>query len=121
MALSESTIYFNYGQAMGKASQLSAAAGELESGAVNDMGAVITAVKRDWSGANADEYTSKCAAEQENLRQIANEMRVAASAMETMAENVKAAELRALEIARAEAAARRAAEEAAARRNNIQV
>ncbi len=48
-------------------------------------------------------------------------MRAAASAMETMAENVKAAELRALEIARAEAAARRAAEEAAARRNNIQV
>lgn len=119
MALSESTIYFNYGQAMSKASELSAAAGKLESGAVNDIGTVITAVKRDWSGANADEYTSKCAAEQEKLRQIVNDMRTTASAMKTMAENIKAAELRALEIARAEEAARRAAEEAAARGSNI--
>ncbi len=119
MALSEQTINFNYGQAMGKAGQLSAAAGALESGAVNDVGTIITAIKRDWTGVNADEYTSKCAAEQENLRQIADDMRATASTMETMAENIKAAELRALEIARAEEAARRAAEEASARGNNI--
>lgn len=118
MALSEATINFNYGQAMGKAGRLSAAAGQLESGAINDIGTIITAIKRDWTGVNADEYTSKCTAEQEKLRQLANDMRAAASTMETMAENIKAAELRALEIARAEEAARRAAEESAATRGN---
>lgn len=114
MALSESTINFNYNMAIGKAAELEAAAGQLESEAVSEIGNIISSIKRDWEGRCSDEYTAKCVKEQNNLQELASDMRNTASTMRTMAQNVKDAEMRALAIARAAAEAARAAAEAAA-------
>ncbi len=105
MALSESVINFNYNKAISKAVELETAAGRLESEAINELGNIIVAVKRDWEGNNSDEYTAKCIKEQRTLQDIANDIRSTASTIRTMAQNIKDAEMRALAIAKAAAAA----------------
>lgn len=107
MALSEAVINFNYNKAISKAAELESAAGKLEEDAVNEMGTIITAVGRDWEGKSSDEYTLKCTKEQNKLREIASDIRNIASTIRTMAQNIKDAEMRALAIARAAAAAAR--------------
>lgn len=109
MALSEAVINFNYNKAISKAAELDSAAAQLEADAVNEIGRIMTSIKRDWEGKNSEAYVEKCKQEQTKLQEIANDMRSTASTIRTMAENIKAAELRALAIAKAAAEAAAAA------------
>lgn len=111
MALSEATINFNYNKAMAKAAELDAAAAKLDSDGVQELESISGSIKKDWEGKSSGEYIAKCNKEKQNLAQLVSDMKKTASAMRTMAENIKQAELKALAIARAAAAAAKAAAE----------
>ncbi|MBR3600443.1 MAG: hypothetical protein IKL53_11285 [Lachnospiraceae bacterium] len=114
MALSEFTINLNYNKAMQKASEVRASGNELNS-AIESLDSAMTRVNAGWDGENSELYLSKCNKEKMKLVDTRNDIFLTASTIERIAEEVKAADMRALEIARKQEAARRAAEEAARR------
>lgn len=105
MAKSEFTINFNYNKAIGKAADLEAAAAKLKTSAVDKLETVINAINRDWEGENAEAYTAKCNREKSKLNATVVQMEQVAKAIRQIAEKVKKAEMKALMLARAAAAA----------------
>lgn len=105
MALAENVIIFNYRQAISKADELDAAATKIEADAVGEMDAIISAVNQNWTGDSAEEYINKCSTEQIKIGNIAGNIRETAQTIRSMAETIKAAEMEALRIAEAAAAA----------------
>lgn len=114
MALSESTINFNYNQAIQKAAELATAIGGLDV-AIEELNTAIGILKSNWEGDNSQAFVAKCIQERDKLQETRADIQCAVDAIRRIAQEVKEAELRALAIARAQEAARRAAEEAARR------
>lgn len=105
MAKTEYTIIFDYKQSMAQASELDRVAGRLKSNVANELDTIISTLKSSWEGQNADDYLAKCKQEKVKIENTINDIKNAASAVRRIAESVKAAELRALALARARAAA----------------
>lgn len=109
MALSEYTINLNYSKAMQKASQVRSSGNELNS-AIESLDSAMNRVNAGWDGENSEQYLKKCNKEKRKLIDTRDDIFQTASAIERIAGEIKAADMRALEIARAQEAARRAAE-----------
>lgn len=113
MALSESVINFNYQKAIEKAGELERAATQLQSSAKEDLGMIVSAIKKDWEGMNSTEFVAKCKSEEREIEATIAQMKAVAATIRSMAKRIYDAEMRALAIARE--AERRAREAEAAR------
>ena len=98
--MEESTIYMNYRQAVTQAERLQAQAEQMSRLAGSRMADMMTRLRGNWKGENADAYLAKCAALQEKMLRTARGLSAAAESIRTAAERTYKAEMRALELAR---------------------
>ena len=94
------TIKMNYREAMRQADRLSFAADRMEREGVYRMGEVISRMRSDWKGENADMYLQKCVLMQEKTKKTVKKVRDAAGAIREIAQNTYDTEMHNHEVAR---------------------
>ena len=98
--MTESEIYFQYNSAVKQAEKLDEIAGKLQKIAADRMEGTQKRKKNVWQSDNSPQYYQKAGQVQEDLSSTASQIQKIADGIRTIAESVKNAELRALEIAR---------------------
>jgi uncharacterized protein YukE len=99
-----SFIHFNYSLAMEQVAKLRTIASELSDTASGDCSHVKSGIKTNWTGNSSEQYLGKFDKLTSNLTKTSGDIKKVADAMETMANNIKAAEEEAERIARESAA-----------------
>ena len=94
-------VLFNYNQAMAQARRLDALAKQVELLSRNKIEDTKSRLRVAWQSDNSSAYLGKVEIVQNSIYDSAKKIRNIAQGIRTIAESVKAAELRAIEIARA--------------------
>lgn len=97
--MTRSEILFNYRQAIRQADRLDDIAKKLSRLTSNQMNSTIGTLKSAWKSDNSPQYYSKMSKVQEDIKDDASDLKKIAQAIRDTAEQIKQAELRALEIA----------------------
>ena len=100
MALTSALIYMNYQKALRQAQRLDSLAAELRNLANHNLDSTLTNVHRAWSGDSASLFLQKGVKAKEDMLKTAKSLQNTANAIRRAAQIVRAADLRALEIAR---------------------
>ena len=87
-----SFIHFNYGLAMQQVEKLRTIAGNLSDTASGECSQVKSGIKTNWTGNSSQMYQGKFDKLSTNLTKTSGDVKKVADAMETMANNLKAAE-----------------------------
>ena len=98
-----SFIHFNYGLAMQQVEKLRTIAGNLSDTASGECKTVKSGIKTNWTGNSSQMYQGKFDKLSTNLTKTSGDVKKVADAMETMANNLKAAEEEAERIATSQA------------------
>lgn len=94
-------VLFNYNQAMAQARRLDTLAKQVELLSRNKIEDTKSRLRVAWQSDNSSAYLGKVEIVQNSIYDSAKKIRNIAQGIRTIAESVKAAELRAIEIARA--------------------
>ena len=100
MALSQAVIRMNYQKAISQANRLEDLARQLRNLAQHNLDGTLTNINRAWSGEAANVFLSKGVKAKDDMIRTANSIDNTARAIRRAAEVVRAADLRAMEIAR---------------------
>lgn len=100
MALSQTVIRMNYAKAIYQANRLEDLARQLRNIAQLNLDSTLNNVNRVWSGEAASVFLSKGVKAKEDMLKTANSIDNTAKAIRRAAEVVRAADIRAMEIAR---------------------
>ena len=98
--MGRSEILFNYRQAIRQADRLDEIAGKINKLSTDRMEETLSGLTAAWQSDSSPQYYSKFHQIQEDICTHAENLRKVADTIRTTAEEVKRAELRALEIAR---------------------
>ena len=94
-------IELNYSQAMNAAKRLDEIASSVERTADKKIRDIEARIRSGWKGHNSELFRAKLLKEAEGVRKNAKKIRSAANTIRIIAANIRAAELRALELAEA--------------------
>lgn len=97
--MTRSEIVFNYRQALRQADKLDEIARKIEKLAAEKIDNTTGNLKSVWKSDNSSQYCGKVVEVQRGIRWNAASIRKVANSIRETAENIKRAELRALEIA----------------------
>ena len=92
-------IELNYSQAMNAAKRLDEIASSVERTADKKIRDIEVRIRGGWKGKNSELFRSKLLKEAERARKNVKKIRSAANTIRTIAANIRAAELKALELA----------------------
>ncbi|WP_026517599.1 hypothetical protein [Butyrivibrio sp. MC2021] len=95
----EAQIYMDFKRAQAQADRLRQIASNMDNVAEDEMAGAISKVRSDWTGENADTYTSKADKEKTKVIKTAADVRRVADTIEAMAARIMQAELDAIRIA----------------------
>lgn len=93
------TIEMDFRKAKSQANELDSLADRLNNLANNDFTSNMDLVKTSWEGAASDQYVKKSEAVYDRMKTSSGDLRKAASAIRTIAENTYRAEMEAYRIA----------------------
>ena len=93
-------ILFNYQQSIQQAGRLEDIARKVDRLANNKMGETVDGQRAAWQSDSSPRFYNKIGQVQSDIRAHADNIRKVAKSIRTIAEEIKRAELRALEIAR---------------------
>lgn len=94
------TIRMKYKDALRQADSLVSMADRMESQGVSKMNEVISSLRSDWKGDNAESYLRKCEALQENVKKTVTKVRRTADGIRKIAKNTYDSEMQNYEIAK---------------------
>lgn len=97
--MTETTIRFNYQEAMARARELDSAADDLER-TKRELDGALHQVSSGWKGDSATQYERKGEQLKEQMQDGTKDLRSAANAVRKIANTIRDMELRNLEIAR---------------------
>lgn len=98
--MTRSEVLFNYRQAIRQAEKLETIATRLDKLSSNKMENTVGTLRTVWQSDSSPQYYNKVGKVQGDIKSTARNVRKISQAIRDTAENVKRAELRALEIAR---------------------
>ncbi|MBQ9991569.1 MAG: hypothetical protein IJP31_11635 [Lachnospiraceae bacterium] len=99
MALSESTIIFNFQKAKRQADELDQIASNISKMASSEFGETMQNIARNWKGEKANAYLAKGSILQEDMKSTAGFLHKIAAEIREIAQRIYEAEMRALAIA----------------------